>query len=284
MKRRLGVFFALAISGVVLASCSGNDSYMPPALPDAAGNAPQYQNMSGVSPEQAPMGQPVGGQPQAVPQQENMPSNDAAPPNDLAPPGEALPPDQAPPTDAGTPPQSVAATAPHPPQKVARANAVASAPHCPTAMLPGTYTVIIAQGHVTGTTFTAATGGGSLWERRQYVATKNGSKPNASSSPQSRVLYTGTFTVNNAKGKVDTVGCAMLIAMQNTADIKGAKFSAQNTDNPVFAKPTHNTLVASGVVTKLTITGLSKAGGTGTFVLSNKFTGTIRLTSRSNIP
>lgn len=272
MRQKLGaVFVALAMSTFALASCSGSEGgYSPPELP-AGGEAPQYQNASGM-PAEAPAAQQAPPQQELGQQLENAPPQEGAPPLEDAPPGEGAP-------LPGTPP---------PPRKKTAAAAKAAMPgRCPTQAVPGTYTVIVTQGRIDGATFTASPGSASVWERVVYTAAKPASKSKPATqkhASQPLYVYSGTYTVYDSKNNVDTVGCASLVTSQDGAVIKGTKFGGRNANNPFATKPAHGTVVASGAVTRLTIAHLSQAGGTGTFALSNKFTGTIALTSRSTVP
>ena len=265
MNQKLDVVSAsLALAMLLLVSCSGggDSTYGPPEAPGAVEPAPQPQSVNGRSPDEAESAQ------QGMPQQQEMPQ-EGIPPNDA---GGA--PDQEGASQQGSPPAVERG-----PQAATRPNAV---PHCPSASLPGTYTTIVAKGRLAGTTFTAASGSSaSSWQRQLYVVATSSPSPKLTKNPkpaaQSLTVYNGTYTVRNAKGLIDTVGCAELLVTQSGGNVKAL--------TPSFSKPSRvKQLVASGPIIKLTITGLSKSGGSGTFVLSNKFTGTIKLTSRSIVP
>jgi hypothetical protein len=166
----------------------------------------------------------------------------------------------------------------------------AKSPPCPTEAVPGTYTTIAALGTVSKTTFTAnTTTAGSGWERIKYVVAtptpKASPTPKSSPTPkpQPEYLYEGTYTLKDGS-KTVTVGCASLLTTQNGSDLKFFKFNGLNGEFPIFTKLNHATVVSTGKITKLTITGLSATSGSGTFTLSNKFTGTLKITSRLTIP
>ncbi len=264
---------ALAISALALSSCNGggDSGYAPPPqMPVGGESAPQPQDVQNVSPAQT-------GPAESAPAE--MPPADT-PPAEMSP--EGMPPAQA---ARETPHEFIPQSVVTPPPQV-----------CPTDVLPGTYTTIIAQGHVSGTTFTAKIGAAaSFWERMHYVVATPSPKPtptpkrtptpkpSPTPTPQPLFFYLGSYVVKHG-AVVDTVGCAALIATQNGASIKGTAFNGENVDNPEFTKPFHSTFVAFGTVTKLTITGLSATGGHGTFSLSNGTSGTITLTRRLHFP
>jgi hypothetical protein len=266
MERHLKLSTALvvlAISALALSSCSssGDSSYAPsPQMPAGSEHGPQPQNVQNVPPDQAAPAE--------------------APPAEEAPPG----------TEAGA--RATDGTAPD----FDETSATPAPTNCPNELIPGTYTSITAQGHITGTTFTAKIGvGSSIWERFTYVLAKPTPtptptpkhtptpKPTPTPTPQPLYFYFGTYIVKHV-AKVDTTGCATIIATQNGANIKGATYNSINLDHPSFAKPVRSTFAGLGTVTKLTITGLSASGGKGTFLLSNGFTGTITLTRRVRFP
>jgi hypothetical protein len=155
-------------------------------------------------------------------------------------------------------------------------------PPCPTETVPGTYISIIAPGTVNSakTTFTANSS--STWELIKYVVATPSPTPKPTPTPtpkQPEYLYEGTFIIKDGT-KTEGVGCASLLTTQDGADLKGLKFNGLNGEYPIFTKHTHFTTLMFGAVTKLTITGITATSGSGTFTLSNKDTGTLKLTSR----
>jgi hypothetical protein len=247
MKKRVVALVVLTAFGLVSCSGSTGGDYAPPAeVPNAQG-APQPQDLGS-----------------ALPQQQAQSVDIAPPENAPAEPSSDVP-------QVATPPVAT------PVRQLLPQAVVTPSPSCSTQRLPGSYISIVAPGRMTGATFTP-TVGAAVWQRLRYVASSSTPKPRPKSStstaPQRGFVYSGTYTVKRS-GSVDTVGCVTL-----TTATSGTNFKAQ----PKFAKPVRTTMIGSGSVSKLAITRLSATGGSGSFLLSNGLSGTIKLTARQRTP
>ncbi|HKU82342.1 MAG TPA: hypothetical protein VJP76_09260 [Candidatus Tumulicola sp.] len=86
--------------------------------------------------------------------------------------------------------------------------------------------------------------------------------PSPSPSPPPEYVYYGTYALKQGAG-----GCAYLIVTANGKRFRGFKFNAQTYGSPKFKDPYVNeTLIEIGPLT-ISIKGLSRNGGSGTFTM-----------------
>lgn len=148
--------------------------------------------------------------------------------------------------------------------------------------LPGNYTVLGAYGHVKSGKFVADLGlFQSGYAVLHYTATNPTPTPKPTPTKTPLYLYVGTFS---SIGQAPTNGCFALLTT-----VSGKPLGGHGSDNasaggsPVFAQAAKHSTVTTGFLVSLAIIGLSPTGGTGTFVLDNGATGTIKLAGRVKI-
>jgi hypothetical protein len=163
-------------------------------------------------------------------------------------------------------------------------------PKCPAPMgrLPGTYTTLVAEGNVKKGTFRVSGGLAEYIVDRLTKATPApspsptptaGPTPTKGPKPPPEYLYYGAYSLKKGPG-----GCAYLVTTVSGKPEKGSKDNAVALGFPNIDK-NYNTKVLLEGPLKMTVTGLSAKGGSGTIVLLTKKgatynTGTVTLVGR----
>lgn len=136
---------------------------------------------------------------------------------------------------------------------------------------PGTYLVYSAAGKVKGSKFKALTGkpGDAGWVLLKYTKVKPTPTPtpapseSPSPTPAPEYFYYGTFAMKNKQ-----TGCAYLEATKNGKNFRGANYNGLVDGVPNIVAGHYSVKIEDvGLVSSLTISGLSSKGGTGSAVL-----------------
>jgi hypothetical protein len=157
---------------------------------------------------------------------------------------------------------------------LARVPNVSSLCPAPVAKIPGTYTVYVSAGKVSGSKF-AGDPKASLWYA--FALKKSSSPPpspvpSVSPTPSSVAYYVyyGTFTLVKGKG-----GCAFLIATADGKPLPKSTYNGISAGLPHIVAKDYSAVISGYGPATVSIAGLSAAGGKGTLALKTTTGGTV---------